>query len=72
MRFTINNAIFFLMIPIRVSIINLKMTYRFYRAGKKKEARLLFSLATYKISSGVAIYLEIMAYSSIVGENEMI
>ncbi|MBU8574980.1 hypothetical protein [Bacillus pumilus] len=71
-RFTIHNAIFFLMIPIRVSIINLKMAYRFYREGRNREAKLLLTLATYKISSGVAIYLEIMAHSSIVGENEMI
>ncbi|MFP3453427.1 hypothetical protein R0K30_17405 [Bacillus sp. SIMBA_154] len=71
-RFTINNVFFFLMIPIRVSIINLKMAYRFYREGRNSEARLLFSLATYKISSGVAIYLEVMAHSSIVRENEMI
>ncbi|KQU11538.1 hypothetical protein ASG46_10055 [Bacillus sp. Leaf49] len=71
-RFTINNVFYFLMIPIRVSSINLKMAYRFYRGGRRKEARLLFTLATYKISSGIAIYLEIMAHSSIVGENEMI
>lgn len=59
-RFTINNVFFFLMIPIRVSIINLKMAYRFYREGRSREARLLFTLSTYKISSGIAIYLEVM------------
>ncbi|MCM3367843.1 hypothetical protein M3621_13645 [Bacillus safensis] len=59
-RFTVNNVIFFLMIPIKVSSINLKMAYRFYRDGRRKEARLLFTLSTYKISSGIAIYLEVM------------
>ncbi|MGM0964768.1 MAG: hypothetical protein ACQEWS_08175 [Bacillota bacterium] len=50
-RLTFSNVIYFLMIPIRVSIINLKMAYRFYSEGRKKEAKLLFTLATYKISS---------------------
>ncbi|MDM5298071.1 hypothetical protein QUF51_07860 [Bacillus pumilus] len=64
--FTIHNVIFFLVIPISVSIIHLKMTYRFLKEGRKKEAKLLFSLATFKISSGIAIYLEFMVHSSIV------
>ncbi|WP_342501314.1 hypothetical protein NSQ11_06125 [Bacillus sp. FSL W7-1582] len=71
-RFTFNNVIFFLMIPIKVSSINLKMAYRFYREGRNSKARLLLGLATYKISSGVAIYLEVLVHSSIVRENEMI
>lgn len=60
------NVFFFLFTPVSVSIIHLKMAYGFYREGRKKEAKLLFALATFKISSGIAIYLEFMVHSSIV------
>lgn len=60
------NVFFFLITPASVSIIHLKMAYRFYREGRKKEARLLLALATFKISSGIAIYLEFMVHSTIV------
>ncbi|MBS4747545.1 hypothetical protein [Bacillus altitudinis] len=60
------NVFFFLITPVSVSIIHLKMAYRFFREGRKKEARLLFALATFKISSGIAIYLEFMVHSTIV------
>lgn len=65
-RFTFHNVIFFLIIPISVSIIHLKMAFRFYREGRKKEAKLLFTLATFKVSSGIAIFLEFMIHSAIV------
>ncbi|MFI8624849.1 hypothetical protein ACIGEH_11205 [Bacillus altitudinis] len=71
-RLTFDNVIFFLVIPIRVSLIHLKMVIRFHRNGQKTKAKVNVALATFKISSGVAIYLEIIAHSSTVGENEMI
>lgn len=65
-RFTFRNVIFFLIIPISVSVIHLKMAYQFYREGQKKEAKLLLTLATFKMSSGIAIFLEFMIHSAIV------
>lgn len=65
-KFTFRNVVFFLVIPISVSIIHLKMAIQFYREGQKKEAKLLFTLATFKMSSGIAIFLEFMIHSAIV------
>lgn len=65
-KFNFSNVIFFLIIPLSVSIIHLKMANRFYKEGKKKEAKLLLELAIIKPSSGIAVFLEFMIHSAIV------
>ncbi|WOQ72532.1 hypothetical protein R0126_18455 [Bacillus stratosphericus] len=43
--FTIHNVVFFLVTPISVSIIHLKMAYRFLKEGRKKRSEVAFQFS---------------------------
>ncbi|MBK3497409.1 hypothetical protein JFL43_21865 [Viridibacillus sp. YIM B01967] len=65
-KFNIKNAIFFLIIPAFTSFIHLKIAFHLFRKGNKKEAKFLFSLSTFRASTGTALFLDFMIHSIIV------
>lgn len=65
-KFSVKNVTFFMILPIAISILHLKMARNFYKTGNKKHAKLMFALATHRLSAGTAIFLEFIIHSAIV------
>ena len=65
-RLNFNNILFFFYLPLMVMVLHLKIAKDLYKKGRTKQARLLLNLSSFKLATGIAIFLEFMVHSSVV------